>query len=70
VPIDDTDALAAAMRAALDQDGSSDAATTRRERIITHFGIEAATDRWLALFEQLCPPAGARPGPVRPCADA
>ncbi|MNV89633.1 Glycosyl transferases group 1 [compost metagenome] len=70
VPIDDTDALAAAMHAALDQDSTSDTAATRRERIVTHFGIGSATDRWLALFEQLCPQAGTRPGPVRPCADA
>lgn len=50
--------------------GEQTESDARRARIVTHFGIAAAADRWLALYAQLSQPARARTAPVHPCADA
>src|SRR5207253_2701633 len=54
VPRGNADALAAAMRAALDAgSGSPQAQAARRHRIATRFGIEAVSHQWLACYAKL-----------------
>lgn len=54
VPIDDIDALALAMTQSLAAEaGTDDQRDVRRQRIVAHFGIAAAADRWLSLYRQM-----------------
>jgi glycosyltransferase involved in cell wall biosynthesis len=54
VPVDDADALAGAMEQSLQPSAMSrDDGNARRQRILDHYGIAAATDRWLALYGRL-----------------
>ncbi|WP_404991668.1 glycosyltransferase [Cupriavidus pauculus] len=71
VPVGDTDALTRAMlRTLATVDTSSADRRVGRERIITHFGIAAAADRWLALYHELSAPSRGRTGHAHPCAGA
>lgn len=54
VPIDDIDALALAMTQSFAAEAGTDGqCDMRRQRIVTHFGIAAAADRWLSLYCQM-----------------
>lgn len=71
VPIGDNNALALAMTQALAAEARARGQDKiRRERIVTHFGISAATDRWLALYREWCPTQPYHPGSTSPCAGA
>ncbi len=71
VPVDDAAALAHAMHESLaTEDRESRLRLVGRERIVTHFGIAAAADRWLALYHQLSGPADHHAGHASPCAGA
>jgi len=71
VPIDDLDGLAREMcRFLTNDDRASVQRRTGRERIVKHFGIAAAADRWLALYRQVISAAPDHAGHAHPCADA
>ena len=71
VPVDDIGALARTMHHALaTEDRASAQRRIGRERIIQHFGIAAAADRWLALYHELGDSTAGQPGHARPCAGA
>jgi glycosyltransferase involved in cell wall biosynthesis len=71
VPVGDTDALARAMlRTLATVDTASADRRVGRERIVTHFGIAAAADRWLALYHELSAPSRGHTGHAHPCAGA
>ncbi|GJG93497.1 glycosyltransferase [Cupriavidus pauculus] len=71
VPLDDADALAHAMHRSLTtEDRASAQRQIGRARIIKHFGIAAAADRWLELYGQITGAAHNQAGHAHPCADA
>jgi len=71
VPINDINGLASAMTQSLTtEDRASAQRKIGRERIVKHFGIAAAADRWLALYRQLISTAHDHAGHAHPCADA
>jgi len=68
VPVDGINALADAMHHSLEtEDRAAPQRRIGRERIVTHFGIGAAADRWLALYQQLTAAAVSH---ARPCVGA
>lgn len=71
VPVDDTAALAHAMQASLaGQQNATERRRIGRERIVSHFGIAAAADRWLMLYSELKERGSHRVTKIHPCADA